>query len=175
MRRVIFYEVSSLETVMRKLYFRFVTVHKSFVHLSGWKQCYARRECILSDLHTTVDHMQIWKIRYKGAPFHMPKMMKPSAVNLKACIRSKIGNYEELPQLITSLWVPHARVLRIMNVILHTHVIPSIDTLTKVKTKSEERLKLDMYFDQLICVATRAELEINKDTMHQYVIGLAVI
>lgn len=28
---------------------------------------------------------------------------------------------------------------------------------------------MDMYFDELMCVATSADLEINTDTMHQYI------
>lgn len=34
LRKVILDEVSSLETVMQKLYFKFVTMHESFVHLN---------------------------------------------------------------------------------------------------------------------------------------------
>lgn len=37
LRRAILDEVSSLETVMWKLYFRFVPVHNSFIHLNGWQ------------------------------------------------------------------------------------------------------------------------------------------
>ena len=33
MRKVIFVEVSTLETTMQKLYDRFVTMHKAVVHL----------------------------------------------------------------------------------------------------------------------------------------------
>ena len=141
LRREILDEVSSLEIVMRKLYFRFITVHKSVVHLNSWQQCCARRACILLDLHTSVDHMEIWTMRYKGCPFHFPKMMKPKGVELKAHIWSQIQNYEELLQFITSLKASHARVFRSMDVIMHVHAIPFIGTHMRQsqRTKSDSR------------------------------------
>jgi hypothetical protein len=57
----------------------------------------------LKNIHTVVDNMQAWMMKYKGAPLHLPKMMKVRVVELKACIQSQIRNDEELPQLITSL------------------------------------------------------------------------
>ena len=103
LKREILNEVSYLEIVMRMLYSRFGNVHKSVVHLNGWQQCCGRRACILSDLHTVVDRMKTWTMRYKGSPLHLLKLMKPKAVELKECISSQICNYEELPQLVSSL------------------------------------------------------------------------
>ena len=91
----------------------------------------------MTEIHTIVDHMQIWTMRYKGAPLNFPKMMKPKAVDLKVRIRSQIQNYEELPQLITSLQASHAQVFRSMDVIVHMHVIPSIDIVTQAKEKNQ--------------------------------------
>lgn len=62
-----------------------------------------------------------------------------------------------------------------MDVIVDTHVIPSIGTLTKVKSKNQVWTELDMYFDDLENVATSADLEISVDTMHQYVFGLVAL
>lgn len=59
-----------------------------------------------------------------------------------------------------------------MDVIVQMHVIPSIGTLTEANSKNQVRLELDMYFDDLMCVATSANLEISANTMHQYVVGL---
>ncbi len=103
LKKAILDEILSLDTVMRALYSKFGTVHKVFVHLNRWQQRCARRARILMKLHAVVDYMQTWTMRYKGAPLHLPKMMKVSAVKLKARIRSPIWNYEELPQLITSI------------------------------------------------------------------------
>lgn len=86
-RKVILDEVTSLETFMWKMYFKFITVHKSVVHLDGWQQHCDRRERVLADIRTVVDHMQIWKMRYKEAPLYLQKMMKPKAVELKAHIQ----------------------------------------------------------------------------------------
>jgi len=90
LKKAILDEVLSLETVMQALYSKFGIVHKAVVHLNGWKQRSARRACILSNMHTVVDYMQTWTMRYKGAPLHLPKMMKPIAIELKACIQSQI-------------------------------------------------------------------------------------
>ena len=80
----------------------------------------------------------------------MPKMMNPKAVELKERIRSQIRNYEEFQQLITSLQTSHARVLKSMDIVVCTHVISSIRTLTQEKTKVHVRLELDSYFEELM-------------------------
>lgn len=83
-------------------------------------------------------------MRYTGAPLHLPNMMKPKAVELKAHIWSQIRNYEELPQLITSLQVLRARAFRSMVIIVCTHTIPYIDTLTEEKSNKQVQMELDM-------------------------------
>ena len=55
------------------------------------------------------------------------------------------------------------------------HAIPSIGTLRKVKTKAHVRLKLESYFDELMCIATNPEFPISADIMHKYVVILAVL
>lgn len=101
--------------------------------------------------------------------------MKPKVVELKECIHDQIQKYEELPQLITILQTSHAWVFWSMDVIVCMHAITSIGTLTKVKTKNTVWLELDMYFDQVMRVATNVDLEITADTMHQYIVGLAAL
>lgn len=136
MRMEILNEVSSLERVMKMLYSRFITMHMLVVHLNDWQQNCARRACILSDLHTIVYHMKTWNMRYKGAPSHLPKMMKPRVVELKACIPIQVWNYGELPQFITSLQASHERLIRTMDVIMRMYVIPFICKLTEAKAKN---------------------------------------
>ena len=135
MKNEILDEVLSLDTFMRALYSKFGTVHKAVFHLNGRQQRHPRRACILSNVHSVVDYMQTWTMGYKGAPLHLPKMMKPRVVELKARIRSQIRNYEDLLQLITSLQASHARVFRSMDVVVHSHAIQSIGTLTQENTK----------------------------------------
>lgn len=95
--------------------------------------------------------------------------MKPRVVELRAHIKSKIQNYEEHLQLITSLQASHAWVFRSMDVVVHAHMIPYIGTFTEAKTKAQVWLELDSYFDELMHIATSADLVIRGDTMHQYV------
>ena len=166
LKKVILDEVSSLETVMQTLYSRFGTLHKVVIHLNSWQQCRARRACILSNMNTSFDCMKTWKMRYKGALLHLPKMMKPMAVELKTHIRSQIWNYEELTQLITSLQASHAWVFRSMDVVVRAHVIPSIGTLTEAKTKNQVRLEMKTYIDELMHIALCVDLAINANAMH---------
>jgi len=62
-----------------------------------------------------------------------------------------------------------------MDVVVHAHAIPFIGTLTKVNTKGQLQLKIGSYFDELMCIANIADLEIRANTMHQYVFGPAAL
>jgi len=59
-----------------------------------------------------------------------------------------------------------------MDVVLHAHVIPYIGTPTQANKKAQVIL-LDMYFDELMRVATNANLANSVETMHQYAASLA--
>lgn len=54
---------------------------------------------------------------------------------------------------------------------MSAHTIPSICTLTKAMSKNQVRIELDMYFDELMRVATNTDSEISAHSMHQYVIA----
>ena len=62
-----------------------------------------------------------------------------------------------------------------MEVIVHTHAIPSLGTLTQVKTKKQVRLELDLCFDKLMHIATSPNFPISADIMHKYVAGPATL
>lgn len=96
LKKTILDEVFSLDTVMKASYSKIGTVHKEVVHLNRWQQWCARRARILTFLHATINYMQAWAMRYKGASRHMPRIMKATTVELKAHIYSKVWNYEEL-------------------------------------------------------------------------------
>jgi len=91
----------------------------------------------LKKIYIDVDNMQAWMMKYKGALLHLPKMMRAIAVELQARIWSQISNYDELQQLITSIHASHACVLKSTDVVVHTHAIPSLGTLTQAKTKKQ--------------------------------------
>lgn len=55
------------------------------------------------------------------------------------------------------------------------HAIPSIGTITEVKEKNQVQLELDMYFKQLMSIATSADIQMSANTMHQYVSGLTTL
>ena len=56
----------------------------------------------MSNLYVDIDYMKTCTMRYKGAPLHLLKMMKPKVVELKAHIQSEIRKYKEFQQLISS-------------------------------------------------------------------------
>lgn len=74
MEMAILAEVLILQIVTWRLYDRFVTMDKEVVHLH--QQCYTKITGTLTSIYVVVDHIQTWKMRYKGAPLHLQKMMK---------------------------------------------------------------------------------------------------
>lgn len=119
------------------------------------------------NLHVVFDGMQMWRMKYKGTQLHFPKMMRTNAFELK----SHIWNYEELPQLITTIQASHALVFKTMDVVVCTHVIPSIGNLNQAKKKKQVWLELDSYFNELMCITTSSDFPISANIMHKYVAG----
>jgi len=114
-------------------------------------------------------------MKYKGALLHFPKMIKANAVKLQVHIWSQIQNYEDLPQLMTNIQASHAQVFKSMEVIVHTHAIPSLGTLTQVNTKKKVQQELDSCFDELMHTAISPNLPISANIMCKYVVGLATL
>lgn len=88
LKRAILDDVLSLDIVMQALYSKFSTVHQAIAHLHDWQHQCVRRAHILKKIHAIVDNMQTWMMKYKGAPLHLPKMMRANAVELQEHIRS---------------------------------------------------------------------------------------
>jgi len=82
LKKAILDELLSLHIVMRELYSKFSTVHQAVVHLHGWQHRCVRRAHILKNMHAVIDNMKAWMMKYKGAPLHLPKMMRANAVEL---------------------------------------------------------------------------------------------
>ena len=62
-----------------------------------------------------------------------------------------------------------------MDVVVHTHAIASIGTLTQAKTNEQVQLELYSYFDKLMCIATSLDLPISPNIMNKYVVGPTVL
>lgn len=58
-----------------------------------------------------------------------------------------------------------------MHVIMRTYAIPPIWHTHWGEDKKQVQIELNMYFDKLMHMVTNTHLEINTDTMHQYVTG----
>ena len=61
-----------------------------------------------------------------------------------------------------------------MHVIVCMHAILPIWHTHRGKDKKQVWLELNMYFDKFMCMVTQKHLEISRNTMHQYVVGIAV-
>jgi len=53
-----------------------------------------------------------------------------------------------------------------MDVVVHAYSIPSIGRLTEAKKNNQERLELDMYFNELMHIAINIDMAINTDIIH---------
>lgn len=62
-----------------------------------------------------------------------------------------------------------------MDIVVHAHAIPSIGTLTQVKTKAQVWLDLNSYFDELMRISTSPDLSISADIMDKHVVGLTAL
>ena len=58
---------------------------------------------------------------------------------------------------------------------MHTHAIPPLGKLTQVKTKKQVQQELELYFDELMCIATSLDLPNSENIMCKYVAGSATL
>lgn len=137
MKKVILSKVSTLETTMQKLYDRFFTMHNVFVHVQGLQQWRKNLVQTLREIHVSIVHVQDWKMRYKGALLYFPKMTKPQAKLDKANVWMLIQNYEQLSPFINNIQASYALLYKSLDVMVRTHMIPSIGSLTEAKHKNQ--------------------------------------
>lgn len=58
---------------------------------------------------------------------------------------------------------------------MHTHVIPSLSTITREKTKNQVQQDLDSYFKEFMHISTGLDLPISVDVMCKYVASLTTL
>ena len=124
---------------MRKLYDGFFTVHKEVFHLHGLHQW--RKEFVktIKNIHVAITYVHEWTIWFKGAMLELLKKMKPQEDLEKAKVRMLIHNKKKFASFIgiTKAW--HVWLYSSLDVLVKTHQIPSINSLTKVKPKNQVR------------------------------------
>lgn len=157
------------------LYRIFFIVHEVVVHLYGFQQQCAKKTQTLKYIHTFIVHVQEWKMRYKGAPLYFHKMMKLQVELDKAWIQMLVKNYEHLPLLITNLESSQAQLYMSLYVIVKTHWIPSIGTLTQPMRKNQVMLEFDGYTEQLMHEASSDDLQMSTKNMKKYIGGPAML
>jgi len=79
----------------------------------------------------------------QGSPTYLQNIMKPQAELDKALIHMLIQNYEHLPLLITRIEASYAQLFKSLDVIVRTHKIPSIRTLTQSMKKNQVLVEVD--------------------------------
>lgn len=154
MKKAIFSEVSNLETTMQTLYSICFIVHKEVFYLYNFQQHYAKTTKIIKDIHTVIVRVHEWIMSYKGTSLYLHNMMKPQVELDKAQIHMLIPNYEQLPPLITNIEPSYASFFRSMDIIVRTHKIHSIRTLTQAMRKNQVMLEVTRYIEKLMNEST---------------------
>ena len=97
--------------------------------------------------------------------------MKPQVELDKARIRMLIQNYEKLPPLIIIIEDSYVWLYKILEVIVRTHRIPSIGTLTQTMRKKQATLQVDQYIEKLMHEANNDDLHLSIENMRKYIDG----
>ena len=136
---MILVEVSTLGETMRKLYDGFITIHKAVVHFHGLQQ--QRKEFVktLKNIQASIAYVQEWTMRYKGEPLDLVKKMKPHVDLEKAKVWMIIQNNKQLTSFIGSIQASYVWLYNILDVLVNTHNIPSVGSLTEAKPRNQVR------------------------------------
>ena len=86
-----------------------------------------------------------------------------------------IRNYEKVPLLITSIEASYVRLYRSLDVIVRTHKIPLIRTITQAMRKNQVMLEVHGYIKQLMREATSDDLQLSTKIMQKYIGGPATL
>lgn len=76
-----------------------------------------------------------------------------------------IWNYEQLPPLITSIKASYVQFFMSLDVMVSTHMMPSIVSLTQTITKNQLQLEADRYMEKLMWEATGDHLQLSAENM----------
>lgn len=86
-----------------------------------------------------------------------------------------IQNNKQLTSFIGSIQASYVRFYSSLDVLVRTHQIPSIGSLTKAKPKNQVLQEVKEYFEQLRQEATREDLELNAHNMQNFIGGLVKV
>jgi len=114
-------------------------------------------------------------MRYKGAPLDLEKKMKPQVELEKEKVQMLLHNYEQLTSLIGNIQDSYVWLCNSLDVMVRTHMIPSIGSLTDAKTKNQVILEIDEYLTQLRREATIEDLELSAHNIQKYIDGINMV
>lgn len=86
---------------------------------------------------------------YKGAPLHLPKMMKPQAKLDKVKTPMSIQYYEQLASFVYGIHDSYSWLYKSLDVMVRTHMLSSIGSLNEAKYKNRVSLEINEYMEQL--------------------------
>lgn len=110
-------------------------------------------------------------MKYKGALLDLVKNMKPHAELEKSKIRMLVQNIKHIASFIGCVQASYVRLFSGLDVVVRTHQISLVGFLTKSKSKNQVWKEIKEYLEQLRHIATREDLELNKQNMQNFIGG----
>lgn len=82
-----------------------------------------------------------------------------------------IQKNKQLTSFIGSIQASYVPLFSSLDILVRTHHIPSVGSLTKAKPKNQVQQEINEYLEQLIQNAIKEDLELDKQNMQKYVDG----
>ena len=132
-----------------------------------------RAKILLKHSRTTSYHYSCARMdnAIKGELLDLVKKMKPQAELERARVRLLIQNNKQLASFIDSIQNSYVCFFSGLDVLVKTHKIPSVGSLTKVKPIKQVWQEIEEYLEQLIHIPTKEDLDLNKQNIQNYIGG----
>lgn len=97
--------------------------------------------------------------------------MNPQAQLEKERVLILIKNNKHLTSFIGSIQASYVWLYNSLDFLVKAHGIPSVGSLTKAKHRHQVSQEIEEYLEQLRQIATKEDLEMNRQTMQNYIDG----
>ena len=88
-------------------------------------------------MQVPISYVEEWSKKYKWAPLDLVNKMKPWVELEKEKVRMLIQNNKQLTSFIGSILASYVWFFSRLDVLVRTHQIPSVDSLTKAKSRNK--------------------------------------
>lgn len=137
MRATIHTKVSTLGGTTQKIYDKLVTIHKEVVCLHGLQQQSIQFVKNTKNIQASIPYVKVWTMWHRGAPLDLVKKMKPWVELEELKVRMLIYNNKQLTSFNGSIQASYVGLYSTLDVLVRTHQIPLVDSLTKDKPKNQ--------------------------------------